>query len=40
LTKAGFEPIVDLGLDQLIPYIIDESKRWTPIVKATGAKID
>ncbi len=40
LTKAGFEPIVDLGLDQLVPYIIDESKRWTPIVKATGAKID
>ena len=40
LTRAGFEPIVDLGLDQLVPYMIDESKRWTPIVKATGAKID
>lgn len=40
LSKAGFEPIVGMGPDQAAPYVVEEHRRWTPIVKSTGVKID
>lgn len=40
LIRAGFEPIIGMGPDKAAPYIVEEHRRWTPIVKSTSVKID
>lgn len=40
LIKAGFEPTAGMGPDKAASFIVDEAKRWTPIVKATGTTIN
>ena len=40
LIASGFEPILDSGPDATRQFISDELKRWTPIMKATGFKME
>ena len=39
LVASGFEPVLDSGPDQTRAFITDEMARWTPIMKATGFKM-
>jgi tripartite-type tricarboxylate transporter receptor subunit TctC len=40
LIKSGFEPILDSGPDATRAFVAAEIARWTPIVKATGFKME
>jgi tripartite-type tricarboxylate transporter receptor subunit TctC len=40
LVASGFEPHLDSGPDKARRFIEDEIARWTPIIKATGLKLD
>jgi tripartite-type tricarboxylate transporter receptor subunit TctC len=40
LIASGFEPILDSGPDATRQFIGDELARWTPIMKATGFKME
>jgi tripartite-type tricarboxylate transporter receptor subunit TctC len=40
LIASGFEPILDSGPDATRQFISDELARWTPIMKATGFKME
>jgi tripartite-type tricarboxylate transporter receptor subunit TctC len=40
LERAGAEMAADSGPDQAARFIRDEIARWTPIVKASGFRID
>jgi tripartite-type tricarboxylate transporter receptor subunit TctC len=40
LVTSGFEPILDSGPDATRAFIAEEIARWTPIMKATGFKME
>jgi tripartite-type tricarboxylate transporter receptor subunit TctC len=40
LVTSGFEPILDSGPDATRQFIAAELARWTPIMKATGFKME
>ena len=40
MITSGFEPIVDSGPEQAQRMVADELARWTPIIKATGFKVE
>jgi tripartite-type tricarboxylate transporter receptor subunit TctC len=40
LIASGFEPLTDSGPDATRSFIADEIARWTPIMKATGFKME
>jgi tripartite-type tricarboxylate transporter receptor subunit TctC len=40
LLTSGFEPILDSGPEATRQFITAELARWTPIIKATGFKME
>ena len=40
LILAGFEPVTDSGPEQTAKFIRDELVRWTPLLKASGLKMN
>ena len=40
LILAGFEPVTDSGPEQTAKFIQEELVRWTPLLKASGLKIN
>jgi tripartite-type tricarboxylate transporter receptor subunit TctC len=40
LVSSGFEPILDSGPVATRQFIAEELARWTPIIKATGFKME
>jgi tripartite-type tricarboxylate transporter receptor subunit TctC len=40
LINAGFEPVIDSGPDQTASFVAEELKRWTPLLKTSGIKIN
>jgi tripartite-type tricarboxylate transporter receptor subunit TctC len=40
LAKAGAELVADSSPEKAARYVRDEIARWTPIVKASGFKIE
>ena len=40
LIASGFEPLTDSGPDPTRAFIAEEIARWTPIMKATGFKME
>ena len=40
LVTSGFEPILDSSPDATRQFVVEELKRWTPIMKATGFKME
>jgi tripartite-type tricarboxylate transporter receptor subunit TctC len=40
LITSGFEPLLDSGPDATRQFITEELARWTPIMKATGFKME
>jgi tripartite-type tricarboxylate transporter receptor subunit TctC len=40
LVTSGFEPILDSGPEATRQFIAEELARWTPIMKATGFKME
>ena len=40
LISAGFEPVTDSGPDQTAKFVHDELVRWTPLLKASGIKMN
>jgi tripartite-type tricarboxylate transporter receptor subunit TctC len=39
MIKSGFEPVLDSGPDAAQRELLSELARWTPIIKATGFKV-
>jgi tripartite-type tricarboxylate transporter receptor subunit TctC len=40
LIMSGFDPILDSGPEATRQFITEELARWTPIMKATGFKME
>jgi tripartite-type tricarboxylate transporter receptor subunit TctC len=40
LIQAGFEPVTDSGPTEAAQYIHEELVRWTPLLKASGLRIN
>ena len=40
LVASGFEPMLDSSPDATRQFIVEELERWTPIMKATGFKME
>ena len=40
LVLAGFEPVTDSGPDAATRYVHEELVRWTPLLKASGLRIN
>jgi tripartite-type tricarboxylate transporter receptor subunit TctC len=40
LRQLGYEPMLDQGPEQSERFIKEEQARWTPIVRASGAKLE
>ena len=40
LINAGFEPLTDSGPEQSAKFIHEELVRWTPLLKASGIKMN
>jgi tripartite-type tricarboxylate transporter receptor subunit TctC len=40
LIRAGFEPVTDSGPEAAARYVHDELVRWTPLLKASGLRIN
>ena len=40
LILAGFEPVTDSGPEQTAQFIREELVRWTPLLKASGIKMN
>ena len=40
LVASGFEPITDSGTEATRQFITEELARWTPVMKATGLKME
>jgi tripartite-type tricarboxylate transporter receptor subunit TctC len=40
LVRSGFEPILDFGPTQTRRFIAEEIARWTPIIQATGFRME
>ena len=39
MVKSGFEPVLDSGPESAQREVLSELARWTPIIKATGFKV-
>jgi tripartite-type tricarboxylate transporter receptor subunit TctC len=39
MVKSGFEPVLDSGPEPAQREVLSELARWTPIIKATGFKV-
>jgi hypothetical protein len=39
MIKSGFEPVLDSGPEPAQREVLSELARWTPIIKATGFKV-
>jgi tripartite-type tricarboxylate transporter receptor subunit TctC len=40
LIASGFDPVLDSGPEQTRAFVAEETARWTPIMKATGFKME
>ena len=40
LIAAGFEPVTDSGPEKTAKFVNEELARWTPLLKASGIKIN
>jgi tripartite-type tricarboxylate transporter receptor subunit TctC len=40
LVRAGFEPVTDFGPRSTVKYVHDELVRWTPLLKASGLRLN
>ncbi len=40
LVASGFEPVLDSGPQATRQFVTEELARWTPVMKATGFKLD
>jgi tripartite-type tricarboxylate transporter receptor subunit TctC len=40
LSKLGYEPMLDYGPEKAAAFVREELARWTPIVRASGAKLE
>jgi tripartite-type tricarboxylate transporter receptor subunit TctC len=40
LVRAGFEPVTDSGPQAAATYVQEELVRWTPLLKASGLRIN
>jgi tripartite-type tricarboxylate transporter receptor subunit TctC len=40
LIKAGFEPVNGVGPEETAKFVQDELVRWTPLLKASGIKMN
>ena len=40
LIAAGFEPVTDSGPEKTAKFVTEELVRWTPLLKASGIKIN
>jgi tripartite-type tricarboxylate transporter receptor subunit TctC len=40
LVRAGFEPVTDFGPQATAKYVHDELVRWTPLLKASGLRLN
>ena len=40
LLQLGYEPMLDQGPEQAARFIREEQARWTPIIRASGAKLE
>jgi tripartite-type tricarboxylate transporter receptor subunit TctC len=40
LIDAGFEPVTDSGPEQSAQFIKEELVRWTPLLKASGIRVN
>lgn len=40
LTASGFEPMIGFGPQRSERFVREEIARWTPIIRATGARMD
>ena len=40
LIAAGFEPVTDSGPEKTAKFVQEELVRWTPLLKASGIKIN
>jgi tripartite-type tricarboxylate transporter receptor subunit TctC len=40
LVQAGFEPVTDSGPQATATYVHEELVRWTPLLKASGLRIN
>jgi tripartite-type tricarboxylate transporter receptor subunit TctC len=40
LAASGFEPILDSGPESAARLVSEELARWTPVIKATGFKLE
>lgn len=40
LVRAGFEPVTDFGPQATATYVHDELVRWTPLLKASGLRLN
>jgi tripartite-type tricarboxylate transporter receptor subunit TctC len=40
LILAGFEPVTDSGPEQTAQFIREELVRWTPLLKASGIRMN
>jgi tripartite-type tricarboxylate transporter receptor subunit TctC len=40
LIDAGFEPVIDSGPEQTAQFIHEELVRWTPLLKASGIRVN
>ena len=40
LVRSGFEPVLDSGPEATRAFVGEELRRWTPIMKATGFKME
>ena len=40
LVQAGFEPVTDSGTQATATYVHEELVRWTPLLKASGLRIN
>jgi tripartite-type tricarboxylate transporter receptor subunit TctC len=40
LITSGFDPVLDSGPEQTRAFVNEETARWTPIMKATGFKME
>jgi tripartite-type tricarboxylate transporter receptor subunit TctC len=39
MIKSGFEPVLDSSPEAAQREVLSELARWTPIIKATGFKV-
>jgi tripartite-type tricarboxylate transporter receptor subunit TctC len=40
MIDSGFEPLLDSGPDEATQMVREEIARWTPVIKATGFRME